>query len=316
MTPDFKDTVLNKHGYTDDICYDLVDTYERYRNKCTKFAEQFRRETLDETCHALFDFVIGNFRYKEDPMGVQMIKTPARLMYQKVGDCKSFTLFVNCMLYCLGYKPWFRFVSYADVDYQHVYTVLYEYGREVVIDTVAYIQKNIPLYSEMKYYKKKDMQSTKIIRMSGIGNPTGFFTNFTTEIKQIASALKGKTVSNGATVTDATANSNGSVDVELSNGTSSTLSVNQFMNIASTAAELINNIEIRDWSLQENPILNQLQSYIISNAEIRNDAKTDRLRWLSDMTKTSYVPLIVAGCFVLALAYFKSNGKSKKHHHR
>lgn len=326
MKADGKTTVMTDRGTTRDIMICVFDTYERYRDDCAAFAERFRRETLTETARAIFDYVTASLRYVEDPLGKQFVKTPARLYAMKRGDCKSFTIFVNSMLWCLGWKPGFRFTSYQQGgDYTHVYTVVHDTdGSEMVIDTVAWLQKKLPFGTEAKYIKKYDMY-TQIARMSGIsGEGLDIINDKLADLqfdpddaqKKInayiqSSETKSLPLKNGDAIKSVKVKKDGTGVMNMLNGDQ----LNMTASFTKQMVDVVNSIPIREWAFRENPIYNQLNAYMLEQSRIRNAAATARYSALADMGKGSYTPVIIACVALAAIALLKGNN-SNNHKHR
>lgn len=155
-------TVKN-NGNTQDIINTILKQDKIYYPNFEEFSKQFNgRKGLEK----LWNFVKYEIKYKIDPNGEQIIKSPKALWKLKQGDCKSKTLFVNQVLKHLKIPYKIRFVNYdPDItDVKHVYTVALINGSEVPIDTV-YDQFGV----EKKYNLKKDFM-TKISTIEGIGN--------------------------------------------------------------------------------------------------------------------------------------------------
>ena len=125
-------------GLNDDVLASEIALYEEYKDmpmdEVLAYVESGR--TVDEKCELLFDFLTRQVGYKLDKIGDQYIKTPARLLADRCGDCKSLTMFINCALHQLGIPHIFRFVNFdGGCQYTHVYPVaIDEYGREIILD--------------------------------------------------------------------------------------------------------------------------------------------------------------------------------------
>lgn len=152
-------------GYTADIMKEVFDCYREKRDQLKDFAPYLQKGTIYETCRAIWQFVKSNIRYKVDPIGQQWVKTPARLFEDKVGDCKSFSVFIASCLYNLGINGMFRFVSFNNSPLPtHVYVIVPYKGRMIKIDAV------LPWFDKEKPYRyKHDYNMTEISRLSGIG---------------------------------------------------------------------------------------------------------------------------------------------------
>jgi hypothetical protein len=96
---------------------------------------------------------------------VQWIKTPARLLADRVGDCKSFTIFVISVLERLNVKYKIRFTSYDpdDPTPTHVYPIALLGNEEIIIDTVW-----THFDSEKPYSFKKDYNMSKIYALGSV----------------------------------------------------------------------------------------------------------------------------------------------------
>lgn len=168
-----KKRLVNPKGYTMDIVKAVCDCYDR--NRQTVPAELFAlcsdlgNETPSDICAFIFEWVDDNIDYKVDPNGEQWIKTPARLISDGIGDCKSFSILICSFLTHYGIDNMFRFVSYKGSDYTHVYPVAVIDGQEIPMDVVAYKQRGIEIGNEIQYVKKYDrMNPTRISELSGV----------------------------------------------------------------------------------------------------------------------------------------------------
>ena len=148
--------------------------YENERDPQIKaLAHSLRGQNDFETCQNIWSYLINKIDYKADASGTdgEMVRTPARLIYDGIGDCKSYSLFTAVVLRYLGIKHVFRFVSYSRRrDATHVYVVAYSGNNEIVIDAVSYEQLKTPFNQEIKYTYKCDMANgnTKISYLAGL----------------------------------------------------------------------------------------------------------------------------------------------------
>lgn len=164
-----KSRVINPKGYTMDIVKAVVDVYDTSRTTIPDELICCCSDSDEEACFFIAQWVDDNISYKKDPEGEQWIKTPARLISDGEGDCKSFSILICAFLTEIGIPNKFRFVSYRGQDYTHVYPVAELYGREFPIDVVALKQQGLPIGQELKYKKKYDrMNSTRISELSGV----------------------------------------------------------------------------------------------------------------------------------------------------
>lgn len=149
-------------GVNSDVlrCWQIC--YERFKNQPREIVSEIRNcGTIDDKCQAIFGYMCDNVRYLLDREGDQYIKSPARLLADGCGDCKSLTMFVACCLHCLGIKCIVRFVNFdGSSQYSHVYPVAVdEYGREIIMDMCetdgGSESVGAPLYNYARPYKRK-----------------------------------------------------------------------------------------------------------------------------------------------------------------
>ena len=152
---------LMKIGFNGDVVNAWKEVYRRSKNQPKAIIQQdLYNASVDDKCRAIFSYLVRNVSYKLDPYGNQYIKTPARLLEDGNGDCKSFTMFIASCLHCLHVPHIVRFVNFdGGNQYTHVYPVaLDEYNNEIVLDACELDARNRPLYNyARKYAKKKDL---------------------------------------------------------------------------------------------------------------------------------------------------------------
>lgn len=168
--------VLYTNGGTSDIIRVVMMAYDIESDpQIYELAEKLKGSTTVETCKNIWKYLVDNIRYAADSDGDrgEMVRTPARLVHDGTGDCKSYSLFTAVILRYLRITHVFRFASYSERrEATHVYVVAFDGKREIVIDAVAKQQLNSPFGFEKKYNYKCDMANggTKISYLSGF-NP-------------------------------------------------------------------------------------------------------------------------------------------------
>ena len=179
--------VLYTNGGTSDIIRVVMMAYDIESDpQIYELAEQLKGSTTVETCQNIWNFLVDNIRYAADSDGDrgEMVRTPARLIHDGTGDCKSYSLFTAVILRYLKIPHVFRFASYSTQrEATHVYVVAFDTEREtrnakhgtrnakheIVIDAVSKQQLNSPFGVEKKYNYKCDMANggTKISYLAG-----------------------------------------------------------------------------------------------------------------------------------------------------
>lgn len=163
-------TLINPKGVTSDIVTAVIDCYQRNVGTVPQSLLRIVADCDDENiAYNIFVWISDNIRYKKDPDGQQWVKTPARLIYDGCGDCKSYSILICSVLTIMGVKNKFRFVSYdGTTNYSHVYPVAIIDGEQIPVDVVAWQQKGVEFGNEVEYTNKKDiMNTTKISELSG-----------------------------------------------------------------------------------------------------------------------------------------------------
>lgn len=148
-------------GLNRDVVSCWAKCYEQFKDQPRELVQNLRGHNIDSTCEAVYGYMVANTRYLLDRDGEQLIKSPARLLRDGCGDCKSYTMFICCCLHCLGIKHIARFVNFDGGDqYTHVYPVaIDEYGNEIIMDACELDKDNVTcLYNYARpYAKKKDL---------------------------------------------------------------------------------------------------------------------------------------------------------------
>lgn len=147
-------------GYNHDVLRCVIDTYNASKEQTNSILNYIRDCDYNTQCEAIFGYLIDNVTYREDPGGVQLVKTPARLLHDGVGDCKSMSIFIASCLHCLGVPFVFRFVGFTSNQiYSHVYVVANPgTDKQIILDPVERIDGE-PVYNYARKYKvKKDIR--------------------------------------------------------------------------------------------------------------------------------------------------------------
>lgn len=157
--------VLHKSGNTKDIINAILYADAKDKSDVKKLALSLRGENNLQTCRNIWNYITKNIKYKVDPIGQQFIKSPAKLFYDKTGDCKSFSLFYASILKALKIPYKYRFASYTNskTEFTHVYVIA---DNTIICDAVM-DQFN----KEKNYSHKKDYNMTQISYMAGIKQP-------------------------------------------------------------------------------------------------------------------------------------------------
>jgi hypothetical protein len=153
---DVKNHTVNPDGNVRDTVGIMLDMVITYKNDTKSIAPLFKGKTLEETCRNIWHFAYNHIQYKLDKDGVEQLRRPARTWHDRVTgvDCDCFSIFVGSILYNLGINFRFRITKYG-AGWQHVYVVVPEGKRNIVIDCV------LDKFNEEKPYFDKNGQSEK-----------------------------------------------------------------------------------------------------------------------------------------------------------
>lgn len=158
---------LRKTKYrTGDIIDVVQDIVNRYASETAVFSGKFQptRGGLKK----LFNWVDTNFVYREDPPDSQLVQTPAWLNRHKIGDCKSFTVFISSVLQNMGIDHLIRYTAYGTREFRHVYPVAILDGVEIPLDVVWKKQRGGHFGGEKKYTRKKDFKVKGLYQLGSI----------------------------------------------------------------------------------------------------------------------------------------------------
>jgi len=125
---------IKKRGNNSDII-NTIHSYMPYAiGQSKKRASIFKGKDNKETCRNIWSFLKHNIKYVEDSVHFQDIKLPDRLVKERKGDCKSYSMFTGSILECLGIPYKFAYTSYTNSKTpQHVYV---QTDDGIIIDAV------------------------------------------------------------------------------------------------------------------------------------------------------------------------------------
>jgi hypothetical protein len=157
--------VLKKDGNTQDIVNAILLADSLSAPYTKDFAPSLKGRNIHETSKKIFDFVLNNIRYVEDPFGLQDAKSPAQTWTDGFADCKSMSIFTASILNNLHIPYSFRFASYGMTPrWTHVYVIAHSTAGDIIIDPVY------KKFNQQKPYNFKKDYMTEVRYISGIGS--------------------------------------------------------------------------------------------------------------------------------------------------
>lgn len=199
---DGRERLITEAGDTDDIIKAILSAVKDVRGQTADFSRQFTGDRAG--LKKLFWWVKENIEYKEDPLGVQWIREPARLWHDGVGDCKSYTLFIVSVLENMGLRYSIKFVNTerpGKRTVNHVYPVaILDDGEKVVIDAVYHT-----FNAEHPYHYAKTYKMAEIYRLSGLGSTNTVASQelqrYKSELQAIAAQIPDEVTEEGGDIT-------------------------------------------------------------------------------------------------------------------
>lgn len=160
--------VLEKQdALNSDIISVIHKNFSKALSQTKQIANSFKGETPTETAQNIWNFLRNDITYKKDPENKQLVRVPQRLLADRVGDCKSYSLFAASVFKNIypQLPVKLRYASYSIIPIPtHVYVAtVNNYGNELIIDGV-YKHFN----EQKKYITKKDF-NMNVYTLNGIG---------------------------------------------------------------------------------------------------------------------------------------------------
>lgn len=138
--PDERDRIIIKDGEVSDTVELMEKVVHKYLTDTARIAPVLRRNTLDETCKSIYDFVYNHIQYKLDKRGLEQLRRPARSWAERrTGvDCDCMSIFISSILTNLKIPHSFRITRYSADHWQHVYVIVPDNrGGYINIDAVV-----------------------------------------------------------------------------------------------------------------------------------------------------------------------------------
>jgi hypothetical protein len=121
--------------------------------------------TLRQTCKNIWQWVYDHIRYEKDETGKEQVRSPARLFYDRKGDCDCFTTFIDSVIVNVSHiKRWpvkivNRITKYGGVGFQHIYPmVITPQGEGIVMDCVTEFFDYEEPFTEKEDHKVMDLE--------------------------------------------------------------------------------------------------------------------------------------------------------------
>lgn len=154
LKPKFQDRILVTSQSTDDLLNGVIRAIKDSEEQARHIAPLFRRKDDLTTCYLIFEFLKKNVRYQRESKDGQTVRTVARILHDKNGDCKHYTIFAASILRALGIPYKLRLISqdFYNSEPTHIYVVC---NNDIVLDPVLKQFNNEAAYKYKYDYKLK-----------------------------------------------------------------------------------------------------------------------------------------------------------------
>jgi hypothetical protein len=178
--PPFQDewVTVKKNQKVDDIIREIIKDHADFKDQYDKIGPFFNGNSVSEIADNIFYFLKKNIRYEEEEENDQTTSIPAGILTRKQGDCKHYAILSGGILDALKRKGknidwYYRFASYdfTNETPHHVFTVINDRGREIVIDPTPKSETKIPVWILDKHIKPNSMALRKNIAGMGVVPP-------------------------------------------------------------------------------------------------------------------------------------------------
>jgi hypothetical protein len=162
MLPPYRDAWLVVHPDQSvrDIIAEVLEAHKEFASHYDIIAPLFERDTIEETCAALYWFCKNEIAYNEESDEAQTTAIPAGILTRGYGDCKHYAGFCGGVLDALNRRGkkinWcYRFASYKVLESTpgHVFVVVKDSGGERWIDPTPGAQGLVPIWQIDKKVK-------------------------------------------------------------------------------------------------------------------------------------------------------------------
>lgn len=174
--PNTQDRIIIQDGALEDTLELMKKVVWKYLSDTKKVSQKLKTESTFQTAQNIWEFLYHHIQYKLDQKGLEQLRRPARSWAERqMGiDCDCFSIFASSILTNLQIPHSFRVARY-DADYfQHVYVVLDDKGKEIIIDPVLSRFDYEKAYTQKKDYTMS-LQGIDVAVLSGTHDELGQF---------------------------------------------------------------------------------------------------------------------------------------------
>jgi hypothetical protein len=166
-----KDKTVRENASLDDTISFIHKVVGKTLSQTAGIARVLSARTVQETCYNIWHFVYENVAYKKDDDGLEQIRSPRRTWRdRKTGvDCDCYSTFISSILTNLRIPHKLRITKYKRDHFQHIYPIVPDGARNIIIDCVTdQFDYEVP-YSEKKDITM-DLQYLDGLHGAGLGD--------------------------------------------------------------------------------------------------------------------------------------------------
>lgn len=137
LKPKFEDYTLTSTQTINDLLKGIFKAIKESEEGAKVIAPMFKRSTRVKTCFVLFHFLKRNVNYKAEAQNGQTAKTLQRIIFDKQGDCKHYSIFCASILKALNIPFKLRLISQDqwNKEPKHIYLIVKdEKGKNICLD--------------------------------------------------------------------------------------------------------------------------------------------------------------------------------------
>ncbi len=129
---------LLSNGSVDETVQQMKKIVRNTLPQTKRIATALEGSTKLETARNIWNFIYNHIQYKQDNPLREQLRQPLRTWKDRTTgvDCDCYSILISSMLTNLGIAHSFRIAAYK-ADYQHVYVVVPDGSKNIIIDCVA-----------------------------------------------------------------------------------------------------------------------------------------------------------------------------------
>lgn len=185
----FTEVTVKRGAGVEDTVKFIPLIVEKTKWQVEKFVEQeLKGMPFSSACEKLWHFVKDHIGYKKDKDGVEQVRSPRRLFWEKTGDCDCYTVFLYACIKALDSKAKVirRITKYGGENFQHIYPVVVSRnGEHIIMDCVTE-----EFNYEEPYTEKEDHMELTFLDGIPSQNPDAQFGNDAEQLGKLFDFLK------------------------------------------------------------------------------------------------------------------------------